>query len=394
LPTKDSGVGVRDARLMSLDVLRGLTIAGMILVTDPGTYSAVYWPLLHAQWNGATPTDMIFPCFLFMSGVAITLSFAARIERGADRGTLARHIVARCVVLFVIGLLVNGFPDYDLHTLRIPGILQRIAICYICGGLIDLWCRGDGRFRGRGIWMIGALTVCLLGGYWAVLKLVPVPGFGVGRLDSVGNVAAYVDRAIIGTRHMWAYGTTPGYGVTYDPEGILSTVTALATLLIGVLAGEWMRCRRSNGQKALGLTLAGLVLVLAGWFLQPWLPINKKILTSTFALFSSGVSLLAFCVCFVILDMRRWRWWARPALIFGTNAIFVFVLSNVITTLSDRIHVRAGGTYLSLHAWGYQYGFASWMKPIHASLAYAITIVCLNMAIVGLLYRRRIFLRI
>jgi predicted acyltransferase len=394
LQKKDSGVGVRDARLMSLDVLRGLTIAGMILVTDPGTYNAVYWPLMHAQWNGATPTDMIFPCFLFMSGVAITLSFAARIERGAGRGALARHIAVRCVVLFVIGLLVNGFPDYDLHTVRIPGILQRIAICYLCGGLIYLWCRGDGRSRGRGSWMIGAVTVCLLGGYWAVLKLVPVPGFGAGQLDSVGNVAAYVDREVIGTRHMWVYGTTPGYGVMYDPEGILSTVTALATLLIGVFAGEWMRGRRSDQQKALGLALAGLVLVLAGWLLQPWLPINKKILTSTFALFSSGVSLLAFCVCFVILDMRRWRWWAGPALIFGTNAIFAFVLSNVITTLSDRIHVRVGGADLSLHAWGYQYGFASWMQPIHASLAYAITIVCLNMGIVSLLYRKRIFLRI
>jgi len=337
---------------------------------------------------------MIFPCFLFMSGVAITLSFAARMERGADRGALARHIAVRCVVLFVVGLLVNGFPDYDLHTVRIPGILQRIAICYLCGGLIYLWCRGDGRFRERGSWVIGALTVFLLGGYWAVLKLVPVPGFGAGRLDSVGNVAAYVDRAVIGTRHMWAYGTTPGYGVTYDPEGILSTVTALATLLIGVLAGEWMRGRRSDEKKALGLALAGLALVLAGWFLQPWLPINKKILTSTFALFSSGVGLLAFCVCFVVLDVRRWRWWAGPALIFGTNAIFAFVLSNVITTLSDRIHVRAGGGNLSLHAWGYQYGFASWMQPIHASVAYAITIVFLNLGIVGLLYRKRIFLRI
>ena len=134
--------------------------------------------------------------------------------------------------------------------------------------------------------------------------------------------------------------------------------------------------------------------MLAGWFLHPWLPINKKILTSTFALLSSGVSLLAFCVWFVILDVRRWRWWAGPALIFGTNAIFAFVLSNVITTLSDRIHVRVGGGNLSLHAWGYQYGFASWMQPVHASLAYAITIVFLNLGIVGLLHRKRIFLRI
>ncbi len=380
---------------MSLDVLRGLTVAGMILVTDPGTYSAVYWPLRHAEWNGATPTDMIFPCFLFMSGIAIPLSMAARIERGADRRRLARHIVVRCVALFLIGLLVNGFPDYDLHTIRMPGILQRIAICYLCGALVYLWSGGDGRVRRYGSsWVIGVLIALLLGGYWAVLKLIPVPGFGAGRLDSLGNVAAYVDRAVIGTRHMWAYGTTPGYGVTYDSEGILSTLTAVATLLFGVIAGEWMRTRRSDARKAGGLALAGLALVLAGWFLQPWLPINKKILTSTFALFSSGVSLLAFCVCYAILDIKRWRWWASPALVFGTNAIFAFVLSTVITTLANRIHVQAGGGSINLHAWGYRYGFASWMQPVHASLAYAIAIVCLNLALVGLLYRKRIFLRV
>jgi predicted acyltransferase len=390
--------GLHEERLVSLDVYRGLTVAGMILVTDPGTYSAVYWPLRHAEWNGATPTDMIFPSFLFIVGVAIPFSFAKRMERGADHARLAGHVVLRSVMLFVIGLVVNGFPDYDLHTLRIPGILQRIALCYLCGGLIYLWCRGNGRLQARGStgnWIIAALTTFILVGYWMMLKFVPVPGFGAGRLDSLGNLPAYIDRFILGTRHMWAYGLTPGYGVTYDPEGLLSTLPAVATVLIGLLGGEWIRTKRSGSQKAIGLAGAGLILLLAGWLLHPWLPINKRIWTSTFALFSSGVSLLTFSLCYAIVDLRRWRRLASPALIFGTNAIFAFALSSVITTLADRIHLRDGnGAVLSLHRWGYQYGFASWLRPIDASLAYAVAIVLFNMAIVGLLYRRRIFLRV
>ena len=390
--------GLGDERLVSLDVYRGLTVAGMILVTDPGTYSAVYWPLRHAEWNGATPTDMIFPSFLFIVGVAVTLSFAARIQRGADRARLAGHVVLRSGMLFAIGLIVNGFPDYDLHTLRIPGILQRIALCYLCGGLIYLWCHGSVRMQARGSagnWVIAGLTAFLLATYWLALKLVPVPGFGVGRLDSLGNLPAFIDRSVLGTRHMWAYGLTAGYGVTYDPEGLLSTLPAVATVLIGVLAGEWMRTKRPERQKAVGLAAVGLVLLLAGLLLNPFMPINKKILTSTFVLLSSGVSLLAFSLCYVVLDIKRWRRWAAPALIFGTNAIFAFALSTVITTLTDRIHLKVGGeSTLSLHKYGYQYGFASWLQPVHASLAYAILIVLLNMAVVNLLYRRRIFLRV
>jgi predicted acyltransferase len=390
--------GLHEERLVSLDVYRGLTVAGMILVTDPGTYSAVYWPLRHAEWNGATPTDMIFPSFLFIVGVAIPFSFAKRIERGADRARLAGHVVLRSALLFVIGLIVNGFPDYDLHTLRIPGILQRIALCYLCGGLIYLWSRGNARTQAQGSagdWIIVGLTTFILAAYWLVLKLVPVPGFGAGRLDSLGNLPAFIDRSILGTRHMWAYGLTPGYGVTYDPEGLISTLPAVATLLVGVLAGTWMRTKRSGRQKAIGLAAAGLIFLLVGWLLHPLLPINKRIWTSTFALFSSGVSLLAFSFCYAIVDLKRWRRWPSPALIFGTNAIFAFALSGVITTLSDRIHLRdESGAALSLHRWGYQYGFASWLEPVHASLAYAIAIVLFNMVIVGLLYRRRIFLRV
>ncbi len=385
------------SRLLSLDVFRGVVIAGMILVTDPGTYSAVYWPLRHAEWNGATPTDMIFPSFLVMVGMAMTMSFRSRIARGGSRSGLFRHVLRRSAVMFVLGLVVNGFPDYDLHTLRIPGILQRIAVCYLLGGSMYLLVSevgGVGRRR-RVVRSaaLGGLLVALLAGYWALLRWYPVPGFGAGRLDSLGNVAAYLDRSVFGLRHMWAYGLTPGYGVTFDPEGILSTSTALATLLMGVLAGEWMGTDHTRERKALVLACAGAALAAIGYGLQPSLPLNKKILTSTFAMFSGGVALMAFALFYWVLDIRRWRGWEGPALVLGKNAILAFALSTVVTTMSDRIHI-GGSAGLTLHKWGYQFGFLLWLAPMRASLGYALAIVVLNVALLYPLYRRKVFLRV
>jgi predicted acyltransferase len=232
---------------------------------------------------------------------------------------------------------------------------------------------------------------------WALLKRVPVPGFGAGRLDSLGNLGAYLDRTLLGTRHLWPYGLTPGYGVTFDPEGLLSTLPAIATLLLGILAAEWLRIEQSRSRKALLLAGTGAVLVLAGRLLHPLLPINKKIKkmwTSTFVLFSGGVSLALYSVLYSMLDIKRWRWWTPPALVFGTNAMLAFVLSNVITTLTDRLHLHlSGGRAFTLHQWGYGYGFATWLQPIHASLVYAMAIVLLNGALLYPLYRRRIRLR-
>jgi predicted acyltransferase len=242
--------------------------------------------------------------------------------------------------------------------------------------------------------ILAGVATFLLTAYWAFLKLVPVPGFGPGRLDSLGNLGAYIDRSVFGIRHLWAWGLTPGYGVTFDPEGLLSTIPAIATLTIGMIAGEWLRTTHSRVRKVVTLAAAGMVLALLGWLLHPLLPINKKLWTSTFTLFSGGVSLLAFSVLYAILDIKRWRWWAAPALVFGTNAILAFILSNVVTTLADRIHWKlSSGDTLTLHEWGYRYGFATWLQPIHASLAYAITIVLLNLALVYPFYRKRIFLR-
>ncbi len=391
---------LKNPRLVSLDVLRGLAVAGMILVTDPGTYNAVYRPLLHAQWNGPTPTDMIFPAFLFAVGAAITFSFASRIERGDDRLVLARHVVLRSLVIFFLGLALNGFPDYDLHTLRFPGVLQRIALCYFLGALLYLGIgasasRTIANWRGRRIAILAGTCALLLIFYWALIMTVPVPGFGAGRLDSVGNLGAYIDRSLLGTRHLWPWGLTPGYGVTFDPEGLLSTLPAISSLLIGIIAGEWLRADYSNKRTLILLVGTGVALVLAGWLLSPLFPLNKKIWTSTFAMFSSGVSMLLYGAIYLIVDIKRWRGWTPPALVFGTNAVFAFALSNIVTALFDRIHVsQRGGTALTLHEWGYRVGFATWLQPVHASLAYALLIVLLNMALVYPLYRNRIFLRV
>lgn len=382
----------KSGRLVSLDVFRGVTVAAMILVTDPGTYGARYWPLCHSDWVGPTPTDMIFPSFLVAIGMAMTFSFASRVEKGASRAGLLWHALRRSVVLIFLGLLVNGFPNYDLHTIRMPGILQHIALCYLAGSVLYLAVFSEK--PNRRMTAIAAITVAVLGLHWALLKLVPVPGFGAGRLDSLGNLGAYIDRSVFGVRHLWAYGTTPGYGVTFDPDGLLLTISSLGNLLIGVLAAEWLRTGHSHLRKTLGLIAAGIVLVIAGYALSPWMPLNKKLWTSSFTVLSSGEALLAFVFFYLLLDVKCWCRWAAPALVFGTNAILAFALSSVVTNLADRIHVTAGDSRMTLHQWGFQYGFATWLRPINASLAYAIAIVLLNLAILYPLYRKRIFLRV
>jgi predicted acyltransferase len=249
----------------------------------------------------------------------------------------------------------------------------------------------DSKSSPRAVLIAASGAVLVL--YYLLLKFVPVPGLGAGRLDSFGNLPAYIDRAVFGTRHLWAYGTTTGMGVTYDPEGILSTLPAIATLLIGIVAGEGIRKHHAGKKKLVSLLMAGGMLLVAGWLLQPFMPINKRLWTSTFVLVSSGVSLLVFALLYGVVDLRRSRWWTWPALVFGTNAIFAFVLSSVITTLTDRIPIASGGGSLTLHRWAYQHLFATWLVPVHASLAYAITIVLLNLVVIWPLHRKRIFLR-
>jgi predicted acyltransferase len=377
-------------RLLSLDVFRGLVIAGMILVTDPGTYGHTFHQLRHADWNGATATDMIFPAFLFMVGVAIPYSFASQRDRHATRAALVLRIVRRAVVLFLLGLAVNGFYQYHWQTLRIPGILQRIAVCYLVCALIFLAVQ-HAPHRARILLTLAFSTLLI---YAAILRFAPVPGLGAGHLDSYANFPAYVDRSVFGINHLWAYGTTPGRGVTYDSEGILSTLPALFTTLIGILAGNWIRKPppRADAGIALALLLPGMALAVAGLALSPLMPLNKRILTPTFALFSTGVALIAFAVLYFVVDVRGLRRGLTPLLMLGTNAILAFVLSSVLTTLL-AVHFVQNGQSQSPHGWANDHLFAPWLPPNLASLVYALVIVALNIALIYPLYRKRIFLR-
>ena len=355
----------------------------MILVTNAGNWNAVYWPLSHAAWNGWTPTDLIFPSFLFIVGVAMTLSFAARIEGGARRGTLGWHVLRRSLVLIVLGLFLNGFPLFHLATIRIPGILQRIGLCYLFGGLLFLATYAER--AGIRVAMIGGVAVSLLVGYWALLRFVSVPGYGTNRLDSLGNLGAYFDRALFGIPHLWPYGLTPRHGVTYDPEGLLSTLPAVATLLLGLLAGELLRSDQSGTRKAIVLLVAGAALIVAGQLLNPVLPINKRIWTSSFALFTGGFSLLALALLYWAVDLRRWRVWATVPLIFGTNAIFAFALATILSSLLGLIDAPH---------WFYAQVFSKFLNLYNASLAWAILFLLCNAALIWPLYRKRKFIRI
>ncbi|HXP08461.1 MAG TPA: heparan-alpha-glucosaminide N-acetyltransferase domain-containing protein [Acidobacteriaceae bacterium] len=370
-------------RLVSLDVFRGIVIAAMILVTDPGTYSYVYSPLRHAEWMGATATDMIFPAFLFMVGLAISFSFASQIKRGVTRTRLIQRLLRRSLVLFVLGLVLNGFPDYHLATLRIPGILQRIAICYLLSGALYL-------FTTRQIRLLAGVAFALLAGYWALLKLVPVPGIGPGHLDTFGSLPAYIDRQLFGINHLWIWGLTPRKGVTYDPEGLLSTLPAMFSTLAGIVAGDWMRSDFPARKRVLGLAIAGCALWISGLLLSPLLPLNKRIWTSTFALMSTGVSVAVFAALYAVIDLGGFRRGLLPAKVLGTNAILAFTLSTIITSLLDRIYLHG----LTLHEWLYQNLFASWLPPYPSSLAYAIVIVLLNILLLYPLYQRQLFVRV
>jgi predicted acyltransferase len=368
-------------------------IAAMILVTDPGTYAHTWHQLRHAEWNGATATDMIFPAFLFMVGLAIPFSLGSRAGAGTTRSRTALRIIRRSTTLFLLGLAINGFPDYVWSTLRIPGILQRIAVCYALCGFLYLSVK-ERRPRDRAIVFV-SISIVLLASYWAMLKLIEVPGIGRGHLDPYGALPAVVDRAVFGAQHLWQWGIRTNGNITYDPEGILSTIPALVPTMVGMVVGEWLQLFRtasSSAVRALGskLLLIGAGLIITGLAFSPWLPINKLIFTSTFALFSTGVSLVVFSLLYILVDGYGFRRGITPALILGTNAILAFVVSSIITAILDRIHISG----INLHAYLYRHMFAPWLPLTLGSHTYALAIVAVNIALLYPLYHRRIFLRL
>jgi predicted acyltransferase len=378
------------SRIVSLDVFRGATIAAMILVNDPGTWSAVYWPLDHAEWNGWTPTDLIFPFFLFIVGVAMTLSFAARLRCGATRASLARHVVFRGIAIFSVGLFINLLPHFHFATVRIPGVLQRIGVCYLIAGLIVVATarRADNtRFEANLPVVFGTL-VALLVGYWALMRFVPVPGYGVGRLDMEGNLAAWLDRRYL-SGHMWGQ-----LNQVRDPEGILSTLPAVGTALWGVMAGAWLKRIRAGQSKLSWFFFAGVIALIGGRLLHPFFPINKNLWTSTFVIFTSGCAMVGLAVCFWIVDVKGWRGWTWPFLVFGSNAIAVYVLADLLAIASIEIHMYSHGRITSIHGYVYAHFFAPLATPYNASLLFGLFFVLLCFLPMIPLYRRRIFIKL
>jgi len=364
-------------------VFRGATIAGMILVNDAGDEEVSYWPLRHAEWNGWTPTDLVFPFFLFIVGVSMAYSLRSRLERGETRPQLLKHVLWRGAVIFVLGLLLNGFPNrYDLSSWRVYGVLQRIAVCYVVSAIVALWV-------GRRGWILTALA-CVVG-YWVLMRFVPVPGFGVPTLDVPlldpdRNLAAWLDRRLL-SGHL--------YEVTRDPEGVLSTIPAIATSLLGLLAGDWLRSERSGRAKALGLALSGVGLLVAGQLFNSWFPINKKLWTSSYVLFTAGLALACLAFCYWLADVNQKRRWATPLLVLGTNAIAAYMLSEIVAHLIVRMEVvQPDGTASSWQEILYQRFFVGLGSPANASLLYALVFLGLCWAATFVLYRKRIFLKI
>jgi predicted acyltransferase len=377
----------RPGRLLSLDVLRGLTIAFMILVNNNGNESQAYWPLKHAAWNGFTPTDLVFPTFLFLVGISTVYSTAARLAQGVTRHSLFQHALRRSIILYLLGLVVNSFPFFHLHTMRFYGVLPRIAICYLIVASLYLISPG---WRSK-----AALAIAALAAYWILMRFVPVPGYGIPThdiplLDRDANLTAWLDRQIFSASHL--------YERTRDPEGLLSTIPALATALLGLLTGIWLRTQRTLKAKAVGIATAGISGVLLGGLWNLSFPINKKLWTSSYVLFAGGLSLLLLALCLLIVDLRdktpgtsSHSRFLNPFLVFGTNAIAAYVFSELLQSTLSSIHPRPG---INLQQLFYRSMTHIVPNQAFASLLYSIAFVAVCWIPIWVLYRRSIFIKI
>src|SRR5882724_5451988 len=380
-------------RLESLDVFRGLTIAGMILVNNPGSVS--YWPLDHAdelmtanpsgwypgKWwidaNGWTPTDLIFPFFLFIVGASMALSFAARRARGDSRQSLMKHAARRSALILLIGYAIRILPYFNFTPMRFPGVLQRIALVYLCASVITLWTST----RSRILWIAG-----LLAGYYAVIRFVPVPGCDhAAWMTQHCSLAGFIDRKLM-LGHL--------YRRDFDPEGLLSTLPAIATTLLGTLIGEFLRGASSLRHKLRGLAIAGVAGVAAGYAWHPWFPISKPLWTSSYVLFTAGAACLLLALCWWLIEMRGWHTWARPFLWLGSNAILAYALSTFVGKLGTIIKVPDGGHAIAVQTWIYEHWFAPLAQEKNASLAFALCYLALWTLVAWGLYRKKIFIKV
>lgn len=393
----------RPERLISLDVFRGMTVAGMLLVNNPGTWTAIYAPLAHAPWHGWTPTDLIFPFFLFIVGITTELSLRARRARGDDDRAILRQILRRGALIFLFGFLLSGFPFFTwppalpdasffervVHRIehwRVLGVLQRIGLAYLCGGLLT--------WRTTLRQQIALLAVLLLG-YWALMTLVPVPDTGVaGRfvLDKPDQLlSAWFDRTVLGTDHLWAGGRT------WDPEGLLSTMPAVGTMLLGTFAGRWIaRQELSLAERLCGLFAVGALLMMVGLMWHWVFPINKSLWTSSYVLFTAGMGAVALATCMWIIDVMQVRRWTFPFVVYGMNPMLAFLGSGLMARITSSIWTweTAAGTRISAQGFVFNTLYASWLPPREASFAYALSFVALWFLILRSAWTRGFVLKV
>jgi len=368
---------VRHPRLLSLDAFRGLTIGGMILVNNPGNWAHVYPPLLHAEWHGWTPTDLIFPFFLFIVGVAMAFSFAGRLERGHSRKRLALHVTVRSAALFALGMVLSGIPDYDFSHRLILDVLQRIGVVYLVSALIVLY--ASHRIER---WLAGIFLVV----YWILMVVIPVPGYGRGILAPEGNVWSYVDTILLQGWHSHA-------------EGILSLIPSFSTVLLGHLTGEWLRSDKSDQEKVNLLFVLGNVALAGGLVLDVWFPINKLLWSSSYVIFTAGFALNVLGVLYWIIEIRGYKRWSLPLVSLGMNAIAAFFLSSLVARLLGLLTIPTmapdGTTVLvSLKGFLFQTLFAGWLSDASASLAYALSYTVLWMGVMWMFYKKKLFLKL
>jgi predicted acyltransferase len=340
----------RQGRLVSLDVFRGLTIALMVIVNNP--WYTAYPVLEHAAWNGLTLADVVFPAFIFIVGVSIAFSFSKRSEKGLSTRKMVLGIIRRTIILFLLGLIVNGFPYYDLNTLRITGVLQRIAVCYLIASLVFLFLKNRERI---------ILTLAIPLAYWGLVS------------SNLPNI----DALILGSSHVYPY-------TAVDPEGIVSTFSAISTCLIGVLVGQYI-LEKGHRNALKGLGKFGFLASVIGLVWNSIFPVNKTIWSSSYVALMGGLDILVLTACLYAIDVRKKKQWTTPLVILGMNAIFVYVFSEIVNIAL----IHFSNIQSLIYGW-----YSFFLSPENASLLYALTFLGFCWIIPALLYRKRIFLKV
>lgn len=366
-------------RLTSLDVFRGITIATMILVNNPGSWNHVYPLLLHAKWHGYTPTDLVFPFFLFIAGTAMAFSLSKYAEKNQPTAKVYWRIARRCALLFLIGLLLNAYSSLALNTeLRIMGVLQRISLAYLLAAIAVL------HLKRKQLYFLAAF---LLIDYWVVMQLIPLAGAVTDNLSPEGNFAAYVDRLVLTQKHLWG-------NRSYDPEGLFSTLPSVVTVLAGYFTGQWLKKQPIKSPTSVSLVIFGVVCLAIGSLWGLVFPINKALWTSSYVVVTAGWALFLLAACYEAIEVRGWHKWGRPFEVMGLNAIFLFVASGIGARIIIFTKIGTGENAPSIKSWLYESFFQPWAGDLNGSLAFAIANILFWWLVLYWMYRQKCFLKV